>query len=287
MLVQTFRREVPEHGALTSRTMLKDTWLSVAVLCNQGLAVDRGVTRPALEFPKRFRRTQLTLVLSGRGYLELAQGRVITLCAGDVALSHQSEHRGEGYFGGHVILVDWDGECGFAPQFTHIAPHDVLGFLSLANSTAQKAPVEFVRELALRLQALGLPRHLIDLGGIAPAPAPMARLYAALGHALSSLDQYPSLPEVAHVMHASERNVHRQLAHLAKTYGHSFVGWRDFVSEMRLDWATQLLSIPRISTANVARLAGYRSAIALNHAYRTRGADTPAVIARRLAEHWR
>jgi AraC-like DNA-binding protein len=186
-----------------------------------------------------------------------------------------------------VILVDWDGECALAPQFTHIAPNDVLGFLSLVNSMAQQAPIGFVRELALRLQALGLPCHLIDPDGVAPAPAPMARLYAALGHTLSSLDQYPSLPEVAGVMQASERHVHRQLAQLAKTYGHSFVGWRDFVNEMRLDWATQLLSIPRISTATVAKLAGYRSATALNHAYRARGADTPAVIARRLAEHWR
>jgi AraC-like DNA-binding protein len=286
MLVQTFRREVVEHGALTSRTMLKDTWLSVAILCNQGLAVDRGVTRPALEFPKRFRRTQLTLVLSGRGYLELAQGGVITLRAGDVALSHQSEHRGEGYFGGHVILVDWDGECAIAPQFTRIAPSDALGFLSLVSSKAQHAPIDFVRELALRLQALGLPPHLVDPDGITPAPAPMARLYAALGRTLSNLDQYPSLPEVADVMQASERHVHRQLSHLAKTYSHSFVGWRDFVSEMRLDWATQLLSIPKISTATVAKLAGYRSPVALNHAYRTRGADTPATIARRLADHW-
>ena len=267
--------------------MLKDTWLSVAVLFNQGVAVDRGVTRPALQFLKRFRRTQLTLVLSGRGYLELAHGGVKTLRAGDVALSHQSDHRGEGYFGGHVILVDWDGECAIAPQFTRIAPNDVLGFLSLVNSMGQKAPIGFVRELSLRLQALGLPRHVIDPDGVTPAPGDMARLYAALGHTLSSLDRHPSLPELAGVMQASERHVHRQLAHLAKTYGHSFVGWRDFVNEMRLDWATQLLSIPKISTASVVKLAGYRSAIALNHAYRTRGADTPAAIARRLAEHWR
>jgi AraC-like DNA-binding protein len=289
MLVQSFRRDAPEHGAYTSRTMFRDTWLSVAVLCNHGLAIDRGVARGALQFTKRFRRPQLTIVLSGRGYLQLHDGRILSLGPGDIAESSQLDHAAEGYSGtpGRVILIDWEGSLSpGAPRVSRIGTTDVMALLSLVDEVRARPAASFVSALAHRLEVLGFRRHTIDPDGLAPAPAPMARLYAALGHALSNLNQHPSLPEMAEVMRASERHVNRQLAQLAQRYSHSFVGWRDFVHEMRLDWATQLLSIPGISHARIADLAGYRSVSALHHAYHQRGADTPGRIARRLAERW-
>jgi AraC-like DNA-binding protein len=289
MLVQSFLREVPEHGAYIARTILRDTRLCVAVVRTQGLVLDRGVIGKAIQFPTRFQRPQLTIVLRGRGYLESRDRGVVTLRPGDVAESHQRDHVAEGYSGspGEAILVDWEGSVPVtSPRLSRISPGDVSGLSAHVASLSTLPPVGWIAKLSLRLRALGLEPSIIDPDSLAPPPAPMVRLYAALGGALSRLDAQPSLPELAEALGSNERQVHRQLAQLARTYGHSFASWRDFLHEMRLDWATQLLSIPEMPLGRVAKLAGYRSTTALHHAYSLRGAETPMTIANRLRERW-
>jgi transcriptional regulator GlxA family with amidase domain len=143
----------------------------------------------------------------------------------------------------------------------------------------------WLAELFRLLRGAGLPVEL-DPAGLARAPEALARTYSVLGEALSRLDAQPSFTEVACAVQSSERQLSRHMGELARSYGHPFQGWRDFVHEMRLEWATQLLSVPGVGLGRVASLAGYRSVVALCHAFSMRGAETPRTIARRLAEHW-
>jgi transcriptional regulator GlxA family with amidase domain len=164
---------------------------------------------------------------------------------------------------------------------------DVARLRALAAAAPSLEPGRWVSELAGQLKALGAPGPAVGPRAIAPAPAPLERLYTALGRALSRLGAQPSLAELAEGLGVGERQVHRGFAELARAYAHPFEGWRDFLHQMRVDWAAQLLSVRGLSLGRVAELAGYRSTTALFHAFSARGAATPGAIARRLAEHWR
>jgi transcriptional regulator GlxA family with amidase domain len=93
--------------------------------------------------------------------------------------------------------------------------------------------------------------------------------------------------EVADALELTERQTHRHFQELGRSYAHPNHTWRDFIHDARIGWAMQLLSIPGMSVARVARLAGYGSTIALAHAFTRRGTDPPGTIARRLARRWR
>jgi len=251
-----------------------------------------GVLDRVVRHLERLRRPQLTIVLAGHAYFDVA-GRIMTLGPGDVVTTDQSSHEGEGYGGREceVITIDCDPRglfVGGRPESSpsSISMHDVQALRTLVGARGSMRPREWTAHLAGRLRALGLPVARAAAGDIEPAPAQLARLYAALGPALSRLDTQPTLSEIAMSISTSERNVNRMLTHLARAYDHPFAGWRELVHEMRLVWATQLLSLPDMRLDRVARLAGYRSTIAFHHALSIRGGPTPRTIARRLAERW-
>jgi transcriptional regulator GlxA family with amidase domain len=190
-----------------------------------------------------------------------------------------------------VIILDWESSAEHPAS-----PSADVGAVSRADlcklrehvSNLHSRPAEaWVEELACRLRSLGL--------DVAPerhdrephvAPPDLVRLYRALGTVLSRLHEHPSLEELALSVGFGERQVKRKLTELTRRYAHPFTSWRDFLHEMRLDWATQLLSIDGLSLERVAELAGYRSTVALHHAFSARGAPTPRTIARHLSERW-
>ena len=283
MLTQTYSRHVPGADASITRTLIRDASFCVAVLELRGLALDRGALGHALHFPTRFRRPQLTVLLSGRGYLRTATG-VTTLRTGDVVESHQLAHLAEGYGGDacEVLIVDWKDESPLAPRrLSRLGEPELARLRALTAVVNKTAPERWVLELSSCLQSLGFHRPLVT--ELTSSPAPLRKLYAAVGAALSSLHTQPSLLELAQSLGLSERQVHRQFEQLP----HSFASWRELLHESRLDWTTQLLSVPGLPLGQVAQLAGYRSTIALHHALSLRGAATPSAISRGLAERWR
>lgn len=111
----------------------------------------------------------------------------------------------------------------------------------------------------------------------------LARSFDALGR----LNAYPTMTELAEGLDVSERRANGWLRDLAGDYAHPFEGWRDLVHESRIEWATQLLSLPDLPVREVARVAGHRSGVALAHAFSMRGAPAPTAIAREHARRWR
>ncbi len=115
----------------------------------------------------------------------------------------------------------------------------------------------------------------------------MSQLFRALGDALTRMEEHPSLAEVAGSIARTERQAHRLFDELGRDFTHPSESRREFVTDARIGWAMQALSIPGLPQERVARLSGFRSVAALQHALSLRGAGTPGGYARRLAERWR
>lgn len=294
MLVQAYRREVLGHDAWLRRTVVRHERFRVAVMSSRNIATDFGLAMNAVTCQSQARRSQLSIVLAGRGYFS-PRGRTVTLGPGDVVASDQSEQEAEGYAGApsEVIVLEWDPEHLFAPvrcgpaRFSRLSAADVEGLRRLVQEADTLPAPLWVGELCLRLRAVGL------LVGSEPrpfehrSPPSLAQAYDALGGALAQLGAQPSLTEIAGALGVSERQANRRIADLVREYGLPFDGWRTFVHESRLEWAMQVLSIPGVALSRAALLAGYRSTIALHHALSLRGASTPAAIARELSHRWR
>jgi AraC-like DNA-binding protein len=274
--------------------MMRQERCAVAVLRSRGIAIDYGVITHAVAFRARGQRSQLAIFLAGRGYLTAA-GRVLCLHAGDVVECDQRDLDAEGYGGSpcEVIIVDWESagvfgaSCPRAPRTSRLRPGDIARLRALVARLDTTPAAHWFVELCTDLRALGVcVERGLDPRGVPRAPAALARTYGELGGALSRMHEQPSLSELAETLQLSERHVHRRMTELARSYAHPFQGWRDFLHEMRLEWATHLLSIPGAPLPRVARLAGYRSTEALHHAFSARGVEPPSAIARRLAAHW-
>jgi AraC-like DNA-binding protein len=311
MLVHDYRRRLPDRDARLRRTVIRDEGLRVAVMSSTGIATDFGVTMQVLPCLTVAKRSQLSIVLAGRGYftVQAARGRDFTpqsasgcefesgartylLGPGDVVASDQAQQEAEGYAGSpsEVLVLEWEPEHWFAPfppgpaRLWHLAPTDVDALRTLVRDVSRQPAWAWIRALRDRLRALGL-----RAGDTPPPPlsAPMLDCYAALGGALGQLDAQPTLTELASTLGLSERQAHRRVGHLFREYGLPFDGWRELIHESRLEWAVQALSVPGVTISEAARLSGYRSTIALHHALSLRGAPTPGVIARTLADRWR
>lgn len=295
MLVQSFHRELADRDAFASRTMFRGKDFSLAVLGAAEIAIDRGVLGPTVKFAQRFRRRQISIVLEGVGYVDF-DGCLVMLREGDVLATDQRHHRAEGYGGprSSVLILDWDEGGPFETSLrcegavASLAAHDRATLVAHVAQLAHEPPERWLFALTRHLAAMGiLARPLPDPRALPTSPRPLVVLYGALGTVLSRLETHPSLDELATMIGVSERQTKRLLAELTHGYAHSFASWRDFLHETRLDWTAQLLSVPNLGIERASKLAGYRSSVALHHAFSTRGGKTPGTIARELAERWR
>ncbi len=64
-------------------------------------------------------------------------------------------------------------------------------------------------------------------------------------------------------------------------------GWRDYLSDTRMSWAQQLLSVPELPMSRAATLSGFRSPVAFSPTFKARSGMTLGEVARTLREHWR
>jgi len=134
-----------------------------------------------------------------------------------------------------------------------------------------------------------LVRVLGELGAanvIAPAIAASAcseeperfrRLWDALAPLYSSYGGAMSIKQIASSLDLSLRQVGRDAKELARTFGLAG-GYRDSLLVLRLRIAVLLLSAPEATVAEVARLAGYGSPIAMARAFRDAALPAPSAI---------
>jgi AraC-like DNA-binding protein len=291
VIVQWTRRDVPGREAngvpvAVRRVILRHPSFAITVLRSNGLATDWGMQGELVTFIARMTRTQLSILLEGRGYLAER-----TLSPGDMVWSDQRLAEPEGYAGTpcEALFVEWDEGVLFGPahrganRAARMGKNDIARLRALTARVATTPPEQWSLELASMLRTIGF--RTTEHDPHAPSER-HAQLYAKLGDAISRLDVQPSLGELARSLSVTERQANRQLRELEDKYAHRSEGWREFIQDARLGWATQLLSVPDMTLAQVAALAGYRSDVALSHAFRLRGAGTPGSFARRMSDRW-
>lgn len=292
MLVQTAVLRVPDTQVTCRQDALRGPGFALSRIASQGLVTDWGAMSRLVAYIGRQTRSQLSIVLAGRGYVG-GRGGVTLLAEGDVVTLDQRRHDDEGYAGSpcEVLVIEWDEGGPFGarhdgpPHLARIGRADVAHLRALTARLGTTPGASWLGELLASLRALGLgaPRHP---DWSPEVPARTAAMYRAIGETRTLLPAHPSITELADALGVSERHVRRGFDELVAGYGLSSTSWRDLLSDMRLSWAHQLLSIPALPVRRVAALSGFRSSVALVHAFSTRGAGTPGQTARDHVQRW-
>lgn len=270
---------------------LRSADCAVSMFWSTGVVTDWGHQARYLDYIARQDRSQLTIVLAGHGYVATDAG-IVTLCAGDVVELDQRRQDEEGYAGCpcHVLVVEWKEGSAFgaeyrgAPRCSRLSRGDVARLCDLTDRVWTTPGEVWLLALARQLSALGL-ATAHESRPVAPMPPKAARVYEALGAVHEAIDRHVSLPDIAERLDLSERHLRRGIEELRAEYGLSTTGWRSFLSDLRLQRAHQLLAMPSVPLRRVAELSGFRSPVALSHAFAARGA-TPGQVARELRERW-
>ncbi len=294
--------EVPGTGARMRLTSWRVESIGIQLVASRRFITDWGLQTPLVRYITQQTRTQLSVVLAGTGYAELGPGRFVTLRAGDALRQAQSAGGAEGYGGDPltVLIVEWRGDALGA---AHRGPASIAS-LDRATARALRASVDAMdrvdpkdergaydaaRRVLASLAAAGVIDGGPALGALPPFEpdrSPAARVYAAIGEVRAGLHRHPSLPELAERASLSERHARRAFDAMDATLGTTSSGWRETIGDLRIGMAQQLLSLPELPLSVVAERAGFRSPVALCHAFAERGGITPRALARALAERW-
>jgi hypothetical protein len=231
-------------------------------------------------------RGEVMIVLGGQARFEEGSRRRY-LVAGDVTVS--DVHRGgtEAHSGdaSRVLIVEWEAEAGVR------IPGDFavgrMGARDLARLDAAAAAfrvdhsVAAIRTIFQVLRSVGFafePAALRELE--APADARDRAVCEACDAQLSRLETYPAVEDVADALGSNARQVNRRLRAMAMRYMLPWSHWRGALRHARMASVLRLLSVPRATTEQVARLTGFRSPTALCHAMADGGLPSPGVLAR-------
>lgn len=293
MLVQRAEIRFPgvSDDARYLQAALRSADCAVSMFWSTGVVTDWGLQARYVDYIARQDRSQITLLLAGHGYVATPAG-IATLRAGDVVELDQRRHDDEGYAGSpcHVLVVEWKEGSVFGaewrdtPRCSRLSPTDVARFCRLTDRVWTTPGDAWLRDLARHLGAVGL-ATVPDVRSVRPMPLKAARLYEALGPAQEAVWRQPSITELAERLRVSERHLRRGIDELHAEYGLSTTGWRSFVNDVRFQRAHQLLAMPGVPLRRVAELSGFRSQVALSHAFAARG-GTPGRVARELRARW-
>ncbi|MBL8718506.1 MAG: helix-turn-helix transcriptional regulator [Myxococcales bacterium] len=265
------------------------------MLWSSGLATDWGVQSRLVDYIAQQRRSQLTIVLQGRGYVR-SEGGCTLLGPGDLVELDQRRHDDEGYGGSPcaVLVIEWEeGSCfgaehHGAPRVSRLGPTDVAALSSLTKRMTTTESRLWMAELVGLLRASGLAApSRFDLEPVEAVH--LQRLYGAIATVRTQLPTGPSLTELADHLGLSERHLRRGFAELGEL-GMTTSRWRECLNDLRMSFAQQLLTVPTLSMKQVARLTGFASPTAFHHAFVARGGGqgpTPLDVARTLRERWR
>lgn len=149
-----------------------------------------------------------------------------------------------------------------------------------ARAFAAAAPAGDADALVRLLDALAI-AGVVEPGVAATAcadePARFRRLWSALQPLYASDGGTASLKQIAASLDMSMRQVARDAKELATTFGLAG-GWRASLLALRLRVAVLLLSARDATVAEVARLVGYGSPIALARAFRDAALPAPSAV---------
>ncbi len=284
---------IPVEGVHARHASVRAPSFGASILRTSGLATDWGLQTRFTSYIARQRRPQLSIVLAGRGYVA-TDGVTTSLGVGDALVLDQARGDHEGYAGApcEVLILEWEPDTGLGPAHVgrpfvgRLGPRDLARLSALSARFSETTPLAWMIELVAILRALGLGATSLPR---APSIASerVDALYRALGDVRTQLDRHPSLPELGESVGLSERQTRRDLEALETEFAMPIDGFRDALSDMRMSHAQQLLSIESLSLARVAQLSGFRSTIALNHAFTSRCAQTPGDLRTLLAHRWR
>jgi AraC-like DNA-binding protein len=132
------------------------------------------------------------------------------------------------------------------------------------------------RALAALIEALGIPISIT-----LEEPERMRRLWGAIEPLYAEYGATISIKQIAAALGMSMRQVGRDAKELASTFGLGD-GYRDALLVLRLRSAVLMLSAPDATVAEVARLVGYGSPIAMARAFRDAKLPPPSEVQNRL-----
>ncbi|HEY5924851.1 MAG TPA: hypothetical protein VIV11_24390 [Kofleriaceae bacterium] len=127
------------------------------------------------------------------------------------------------------------------------------------------------------LASAGVVETAITETVISEEPERFRRIWAALEPLYSTYGATTSLKQLASSLGMSKRQVGRDAKEISAAFGIGG-GYRDALLMLRLRVAVLLLSAPEATVAEVAKLAGYGSPIALARAFRDAELPSPSVI---------
>lgn len=133
--------------------------------------------------------------------------------------------------------------------------------------------------LAALLAALG--NVLAPIAIIEEEPERLRRLWAAIEPLYAQYGATMSIKQIANALGLSLRQIGRDAKDLSSTFGLGD-GYRDALLVLRLRMAALLLSARDGTVAEVARLVGYGSPIAMARAFRDAKLPAPSVVAAAL-----
>jgi AraC-like DNA-binding protein len=148
------------------------------------------------------------------------------------------------------------------------------------NALVAHAPSGDAQHVATLLDAFasaGVLDRALTQTVIAEEPERFRRLWSALEPLYSTYGATTSLKQLASSLGMSMRQIGRDAKELSAAFGIGG-GYRDALLMLRLRVAVLLLSAPEATVADVARLVGYGSPIAMARAFRDAKLPSPSVI---------
>ncbi len=116
----------------------------------------------------------------------------------------------------------------------------------------------------------------------AAEPEHLVRCWNAVASHFLRFETAPSLQAFADLAGVSLRQMSRDVEALLSTFPIGGDGFREYVTDVRLRWATVLLSARVLRIEQIAEAAGYGSVQALGRAFRDAGLPSPAALRRAL-----
>jgi AraC-like DNA-binding protein len=109
-------------------------------------------------------------------------------------------------------------------------------------------------------------------------PRDYQRIWGVFATAYASLRGWPSLKELAVGTGRSYRQCERVLKRMMTELGLGYWGWRELGRDVRMRRIALLLSMPSVTIAEVARVTGYGSTLALDTAFRRMKLPSPSQV---------
>lgn len=274
-----------EHVAVE----LRSPELRLAVHRGRNVSSDYALLAKASPFlASAARSSGLTLVLEGAARFD-DRGKHAWLAAGDFAAVELSRPITEAHAGtrSRVLLLEWEhdvlgGRRSEVLEVHRLGRRDRERLAALATELERTPSAKVGEGILDVLRAAGLPFERLSAADLDrhPTSARDQAVADGVARSLSRLEDLPAIDEIGEALRMHTRTLHRQLDAIAEAYLLAFSHWRSALHAARVLAALRMLAAPGATTEHVARLAGFRSPVALCHTFAEAGLPSPGVLAK-------